>query len=82
MALVEQFVDKLFGSWFSPALCLAILTFVLLLIVWIGGAGDWVYKSIQWAGTAAVVTALLGGWFANKKKTPTDILSEMTANVV
>ena len=82
MALIlDQVTDKLFGSWYSPALCLAVLTVVLVLILWVGGAAsDWVSSAVKWTGGLAVVTALAGGWFASRKKV-TDSLAELASNV-
>ena len=50
--------EMFFASPYSSVILVAILTVILMVIIWIGSGPDWVYHAVGWTGFVfGVITA-------------------------
>ncbi len=65
-AIFDKAAGVLVGSYYSAAVCVAIVTVLLLIIMWIGKMGNVEYDTVKWTGAVAAA-GLLGVGFLYSK---------------
>ncbi len=66
--ILNFIAGEIFSSWWFPALCVAIIVVLLLIIFWIGSISDKGFEVIKWVGIVGVPLILTGGWMVQKSK--------------
>jgi hypothetical protein len=83
MAMLSGIVDILVGSSYSPAIAIALIIVLLLIIMWLFAVDSKVYNLTKWLGIASVLGYLGLGYMHKKIKaaSPEGMLSSVVAEV-